>query len=551
MTGRERSVRHYSGVPIESDRFQTAARWRGEITPRDAPAGGSAESLRALPGWTTWRFTGATWPGEASRVELRDERSGLVAGWTLALLVALGLSCLRSPSPRWAIPLPITIIFLAILLHLWQADDRATFSAGLFVGAMASLLYRLGSQLTAQRRADRSVPVRSVPTSAPPFRLPLQATPLLLAAFLIPQDRAVARRDGGEPIPVLIPYEGTFQPGQVPEHVILRESDHQRLQELARPRTLAAKNALFLTGAVHHVFWSGDREISLVSDLEIRSTAGVASTWRVPITGAHDITAALDGREVPMFIEAGGQQAAITIPGAGSFKLQVRRTATVATEGLEESLDFPVNPMPSARLIMDRPSRIRPPRLLNARGKLTAAGDQSLAADLGPVDHVEIRWGDADAAGSQVAGSIIESMILWDIEPAGDRLRGRFTYRGPRRLSTLSFQMDPGLMTRSVEIPGLIDSSWGGTVERPVWTARMDPPLQEGAVLLLDLWRPARALEGGQDEQAPRRTGRPANRRGGFPALNLWEWSVTRACSVYAGRDTGRAGSSLSRARNP
>ena len=55
-----------------SDRFQTAARWRGEITPRDAPVGGSAEPLRALPGWSTWRFTGASWPGEAGRVELRD-----------------------------------------------------------------------------------------------------------------------------------------------------------------------------------------------------------------------------------------------------------------------------------------------------------------------------------------------------------------------------------------------------------------------------------------------------------------------------------------------
>ena len=258
------------------------------------------------------------------------------------------------------------------------------------------------------------------------------------------------------------------------------------------------KESLILTGAVHHVAWSGDQEVSLVSDLELRSTAGAASTWKVPIARAHDITAALDGREVPVFIEAGGQQAAITIPGAGSFMLQVRRTATVAGDRLAESLDFPVNPMPSARLILDRPSRPRPLRLLNARGKLTAAGDQSLAAELGPVDHVEIRWGNADAAGSQVAGTIIEGMVLWDIEPAGDRLRGRFTYRGTRRLSTLSFPMDPGLMTRSVEIPGLIDSSWGGTAERPIWTARMDPPLQEGAVLLLDLWRPVQPSKGGK-----------------------------------------------------
>ena len=173
-----------------SDRFQTvAARWRGEITPRDAPVGGSAEPLRAPPGWSTWRFTGASWPGEASRVELRDEHSGLVAGWTVALLVVLGLSWLRSPSPHWAILLPITIVFLAVLFHLWQADDRGSFSAGVFVGAMASLLYRLGSQLTAQRHRERSVPIQSGTTSTAAFRVPLRAAPLLLAVFLIPQDR--------------------------------------------------------------------------------------------------------------------------------------------------------------------------------------------------------------------------------------------------------------------------------------------------------------------------------------------------------------------------
>jgi len=500
-----------------SDRFQSAARWRGEVTPRDAPLGGSAEPLRPLPGWSTWRFTGASWPGQASRVELRDERSGLVAGWAVALLVVLGLSWLRIPSPRWAILLPIAIVLLAVLVHLWQGDDRASFSAGLFVGAMASLLYRLGSQVIAQRSGERSVSVRSGMTGAAPLRLPLRAAPLLLAVSLIPQDRAEARRDGEQPIPVLIPYEGTFQPEKAPERVILRESDYQRLLALALPRPPADKGPLLLTGAVHHVARSGDQEVSLVSDLEIRSTTGAAATWKVPIAGAHDISAALDGREVPVFIEAGGQQATVTIPGAGRFKLQVRRAATVAKEILAESLGFPVNPTPSARLILDQPPRPRPLRLLNARGKLTAA-DQSLEAELGPVDHVAIRWGDADAAGSPVAGSIIESMLLWDIEPAGDRLRGRFTYRGPRRLSTLSFQMDPELMTRSVEIPGLIDSSWGGTAERPIWTARMDPPLQEGAVLLLDLWRPAQPLKAGRPSgSSDDRTAGESTRR--FPRL--------------------------------
>ena len=111
---------------------------------------------------------------------------------------------------------------------------------------------------------------------------------------------------------------------------------------------------LVLTGASHRVAWSGDQDVSLVSDLELRSTVGAASTWRVPISGAHDITATLDGRDVPVFIEAGGQQVAVAIPGAGTYKLQVRRTATVTTDRLARSLDFPVNSMPSARVILDQ-----------------------------------------------------------------------------------------------------------------------------------------------------------------------------------------------------
>ena len=93
-------------------------------------------------------------------------------------------------------------------------------------------------------------------------------------------------------------------------------------------------------------------------------------------------------------------------------------------------------------------------------------------------------------------------MVLWDIEPAGDRIRCRFIHRGPRPLSTLSFLMDPELMIRSVDIPGLIDSSWAGTSEKPIWTARMDPPLQEGAVMALDLWRPAAPSKGGKGSRS-------------------------------------------------
>ncbi len=63
--------------------------------------------------------------------------------------------------------------------------------------------------------------------------------------------------------------------------------------------------------------------------------------------------------------------------------------------------------------------------------------------------------------------------------------------------------MAPGLMTRSATIPGLIDSSWGGTAERPIWTVRMDPPLQPGSALTLDLWRPVPLTKTGKSSDLP------------------------------------------------
>jgi hypothetical protein len=479
------------------DRLQTTSRWRGEITIGDTTGNVSAQPLRAPPGWTTWRFTGGTWPGEASRVVLSEERADMIAAWTIALLVILGVGSWRCASPRRVFLVLIAMLLVSILIHLWQTDDRASLSAGLFVGAMASLLHRLGIEVAARCRAS-PVAARSGMTDVRRFALRARPTTVFLTAFLIAHAQAVAGRDQEPPIPVLMPYEGMYDPGADPQQVILRESDYQRLQEIAKPRQQPNQESMFLTKAIHQVSRSGNREICLVSDLEIRSTLSAASTWKVPITGAHDITAALDGSEVPVFLESGGRQAAVRIPGGGSFKLQVRRTVTLTTDPLGTSLDFPVNPVPTARLIIDLPSRIGLPRFSNARGRPTGFRDQSTAADLGPVDHVEIRWGDDDASASQVPGAVIESLVLWDIEPAGDRLRCRFTYHGPRRLSTLSFLIDPGLKTRSLEIPGLINFSWAGTVERPILTTRMDPPLQDGAILALDLWRPAALSKGDQ-----------------------------------------------------
>ena len=223
-----------------------------------------------------------------------------------------------------------------------------------------------------------------------------------------------------------------------------------------------------------------DREVVLSSELSIRATAPGSATWRVPVGGAREISATLDGRPVPVFMEAGGRQAAIPIQGSRHVPAPGPEDRDPRRDGPVDTLEFPVNPLPSARLIVDGPESAGPPRLLNARGNLKIGPDSVVNAELGPADHVEIQWGNADA-GSPITGLTVDGVILWDIEPAGDRIQARFTYRGTRRLSTLRFKMDPGLIVRSARIPGMITGAWSGTADQPVWTVRLDPPLPEGA----------------------------------------------------------------------
>ena len=49
-----------------------------------------------------------------------------------------------------------------------------------------------------------------------------------------------------------------------------------------------------------------------------------------------------------------------------------------------------------------------------------------LIGRLGPAERVELRWAGAGAGPEQKQGAMsVEGLILWDINPAGDRVRTR------------------------------------------------------------------------------------------------------------------------------
>jgi hypothetical protein len=472
-----------------TDRFQTVTRWRGEITPREALSARAGEVLRSPAGWITWRFTAPAWPDDSASVEFRTAGSGIVFAWAAAFLTVLGLLRWR-PTSRWSVLVPIALLALAVMVHLWLGDRHAYWSAGVFSGALFLLLFRLGQQVVLRRSLPQLG--RTVDPLARMTRRLARITPILLALILPLPEQAQARRDADMPIPILLPYEGNFDPGQKPSRVVLRESDFQSLTQLSMARPATEPPVIVLTDAKHRLSWSGQSDVVLESDLTLLKTSREPATWSVPVGGARDISATLNEKAVPVFIEAEGGQAAVSIQGTGTFELRFRRTSNTTKDGAIEALKFPVNPMPSARLTVDGkslPAGLQPVR---ARGRVTIDDDHRLVANLGPADQVEIRSGVPEAA-VRNAGAGVDGVVLWDIEPAGDLLRARFAPRGARGLSQIGFQMDPGLILRSILIPGYVSGSWSGNDAEPVWTAKIDPPLSEGAIIELDLWRPLAA----------------------------------------------------------
>ena len=143
-----------------TDRFQTAARWRGEPSPKIVSAAGdeTAERIKLPPGWSTWRFLRPGWPENDSFVYLIDVKTRIISGWIIAgsWLIAL-LGC-RRRLVRWRF-LVLTSVMAGSLFVEWFLPSRlAGYSAAIFAGTLVVLILELGrraSQLRCVRTESR------------------------------------------------------------------------------------------------------------------------------------------------------------------------------------------------------------------------------------------------------------------------------------------------------------------------------------------------------------------------------------------------------------
>ena len=234
-----------------------------------------------------------------------------------------------------------------------------------------------------------------------------------------------------------------------------------------------------------------DLEVVLESDIELTAVGRAPFIWDFPVSFAHDIQVSLDGVRLPIAIAPGSARGSVSIAEAGDHRLRIRRSVASAAENGRATISVPVNAMPSARVVVEPGADGRQDGEVNARGSVALEADHSLIGRLGPAEKVEVHWQKAtDPAGERSRGTL-EGLILWDITPAGDRVRRASTCHQPAGLATIRVAHQEGLILRSAQAPGSVETFCEEKAGKGEWIVHVDPPLKAGSTVELDCWLPS------------------------------------------------------------
>ncbi|MGO9917505.1 MAG: hypothetical protein ACLQIB_22735 [Isosphaeraceae bacterium] len=479
-----------------TDRLQTVARWRGEPSPKSASTAGEGitERSRLLPGWSSWRFSSSNWPTDTASIRVVDTRIRVVTAWLLAGILLIAYLLVREWLVRWRAWLPVSLMaggaFLSGALPA-RFDGHA---AAVVIAVLAVIILELTGG--ASRRSPPTQRTGQGSGEVLAGRMSRSIIGALFLGLLLPALTAaqpLPSPDRDTAILAFFPDEGaTFDPKVPPKSVILRLSDFNRLDRLSRDASRRAPEPSLVraVSASHRIARESARIIVVESEYELMVSGRSPGFWELPVASTRDIEATVDGKPQAISIRPGGLDAVVELPPSGRHVLRLRRTASTRTEANHEVLRVPINAMPFARVIVEPPRDGAGPGQLAAWGRIERGADLSLAGRLGPADRIEIRWPKPGSAAAARETGTVEGLILWDIHPAGDRLRARFKVKEGQNGATFRIRHDPNLILRSAGVSDLVDGFWVDSRARDEWTLHADPHIRPGSTISIDCWMP-------------------------------------------------------------
>jgi hypothetical protein len=476
-----------------SDRFQSVSRWRGAVTPKVSVLSENTDLDPLAENRRIWRFTAPGWPDSGATVRLVDQRDRSAWSWTVGLAVVLAGLVIRSASTRVRGTGLALVLGLATLATGLVPSWSTAIATGAAAGGLTVLFVWLGQALPAIRRRRAFTPVGSSSLRRRATGAGISAVLLVGLGLRLSTGGARAQMEEAADAPILavFPYEGPPRPDWTPDRVLLRLVDYQRLRALADLAEAQPEPSLRALDVHHRVRWGSGRALIVESVIGLLLEDQGQAAWSFPVENAREISATLDESAVPVLVRPGGKTGVVMLSGSGRKRLTVRRTVFPRPDGSVLTLDLPVNAVASARVEVEREPG-GPAGLIeipSARGTIASSAEGAEGL-LGPADRLEVRW-PARQPGAAIASGTVEGLLIWDAEPAGDRVRAHLTLRKPGGTSVLRLGLEPGLVVRSHSIPGLIDATVQGTAEHPEWVARIDPPLPEGTTVGLEFWRSA------------------------------------------------------------
>ncbi len=479
-----------------TDRLQTVARWRGEPSPKSTSAAddGITERSRLLPGWSAWRFSTSNWPSETASIRVVDRRARVLSVWLFTGILLIAYLLVREWLIRWRTWLPVSLMAAAVLLAGVLPSRLEGHAAAIVIAGLAAIVLELAGGAARRSPAPQRAGQGSGEVRA--GRMSRSIVGALVLGLLLPALTAaqpLASPDRDTAILALFPDEdATFDPKKPAKSVILRLSDFNRLERLARDATRRPPEPSLVraVSALHRIARESARNIVVESEYELIVSGRSPGIWELPVASTRDIEATMDGKPQAISIKPGGVNAVVEVPPSGRHVLRLRRTASTRTEANHEVLRVPINAMPFARVIVEPPRDGAGPGQLAAWGRIERGGDQSLAGQLGPADRIEIRWPKPDSAAAARVTGIVEGLVLWDIHPAGDGVRARFRVKEVEDGATFRLRHDPNLILRSAEVTNLVNGFWVDSPARDEWTLHADPPIRPGSTISIDCWMP-------------------------------------------------------------